>query len=482
MIVLSRGANLIFYPASTTLMDKDLARCAIEEALSLGASFAEVRAEDTIRELITYVNGRVVALGFQRSQGAGVRVMYGGSVGFASTGDFSREGLKAAAKEAVKAARALAPGDRKLAPPPVRSRAFKIEGVKQHPSQASLEEKLDLVRRAYKVAKEGGAASATARYGSHYGSVWVYTSEGVEIEVERLVIGVSASVVLREADRVGDGFETRGASKGLETFQGEASPEAVAEKALVHARDALKASRPPAGYITVITRPELTGVFAHESFGHLTEGDFVAAGTSPLTGKLGEAIASEEVTIVDSGFDERGGYLLLADDEGVPTRRVVLVEKGVLKGYLHSRESAALLGMEPTGNGRAQSFAHEVIVRMRNTFFEAGSWSEEEIIEETKHGLVLDKPAGGQVEEDGTFTFNARIGYLVENGEIKEPVRDVVLAGNILEMLKHVDAASKHVEITTSPFGGCGKMGQMVHVGDGGPTLRTKLLVGGEKR
>jgi TldD protein len=463
-------------------MGEDIAMGAIEEAISLGASFAEVRLEDTVRELITYVNGRVVALGFQRSRGAGVRVLYGGSVGFASTCDLTREGLRAAAREAVKAARALAPGDRGLAPHPLRSRVFRLEGVKLHPSQVPLEEKLELVKRAYKVAKEGGAASATARYGAHYGSVWVYTSEGVEVEVERLVVGVSASVVLREADRVGDGFETHGASRGFEAFEGEGSPEAVAERALSHARDALKASRPPAGYLTVITRPELTGVFAHESFGHLTEGDFVAAGTSPLTGRLGEAIASEEVTIVDAGFDERGGYVLLADDEGVPARKVVLVERGVLKGYLHSRESAALLGMEPTGNGRAQSFAHEVIVRMRNTFFEAGSWGEEEIVEETKHGLLLDKPAGGQVEEDGTFTFNARIGYLVENGEIKEPVRDVVLAGNILEMLKHVDAASKKVVITTSPFGGCGKMGQMVHVGDGGPTLRTKLLVGGERR
>ena len=463
-------------------MDKDLAMGAIEEAISLGASFAEVRLEDTVRELITYVNGRVVALGFQRSRGAGVRVLYGGSVGFASTCDLTREGLKAAAREAVKAAKALAPGDRGLAPHPLRSRVFRLEGVKLHPSQVPLEEKLELVKRAYKVAKDGGAVSATARYGAHYGSVWVYTSEGVEVEVERLVVGVSASVVLREADRVGDGFETHGASRGFEAFEGEGSPEAVAERALSHARDALKASRPPAGYLTVITRPELTGVFAHESFGHLTEGDFVAAGTSPLTGRLGEAIASEEVTIVDAGFDERGGYVLLADDEGVPARKVVLVERGVLKGYLHSRESAALLGMEPTGNGRAQSFAHEVIVRMRNTFFEAGSWGEEEIVEETKHGLLLDKPAGGQVEEDGTFTFNARIGYLVENGEIKEPVRDVVLAGNILEMLKRVDAASKRVVITTSPFGGCGKMGQMVHVGDGGPTLRTKLLVGGERR
>lgn len=462
-------------------MREDLARLALEEASRFGASFSEVRFEDTARELVVYVNGRVVTLSFQRSVGAGIRVLYEGSVGFASTSEMSREGLLAAVREAVKASKAVMPSDRRLAPNPVKSASYGIEGVKRHPAGVPLEEKLDLVKRAYSVAKEGGAASATARYGAHYGTVEVYTSDGASVSTERLVVGVSASVVLREADRVGDGAETHGASRGIEAFEVR-TPEQIAEQALAHARDSLRASRPPAGYLTVITRPELTGVFAHESFGHLTEGDFIAAGTSPLTGRLGERIASDVVTIVEAGFDDRGGYVLLADDEGVPTRRVVLVERGVLKGYLHSRESAALLGMEPTGNGRAQSFNHEVIVRMRNTFFEAGDWSEEEMVQETRYGLILDKPAGGQVEEDGTFTFNARIGYVIEGGEIKEPVRDVVLAGNILEMLKHVDAASKEVAIFTSPFGGCGKMGQMVHVGDGGPSLRSMLLVGGEKR
>ncbi|MCC6040067.1 MAG: TldD/PmbA family protein, partial [Thermofilum sp.] len=359
---------------------------------------------------------------------------------------------------------------------------FQVPTVRKHPSTSGLEEKLDLVKRAYSAAREGGAASITTRYGAYYGIVEVYTTDGIRVSAERLVTGISASVVLRENGKTGDGFETYGFSRGLEAFTGEHSPERAAEKALQMAKDSLRARRPPAGELTVITRPELTGVFAHESFGHLTEGDGIFAGTSPLTGRLGEQIASEAVTIVDAGVDPRGGYYYPVDDEGTPAERVVLVERGVLKGYLHSRESAALLNMKPTGNGRAQSFHHDILVRMRNTFFEAGDWSEEEIIRDTRFGLLLDKPAGGQVSEDGTFTFNARIGYIVENGELKEPVRDTVLAGNILEMLKYVDAAAKNVEISTSPFGGCGKWGQMVHVGDGGPTLRvTRLIVGGEK-
>lgn len=464
-------------------MFEDLAAPVLRRAGELGVKFAEVRFEDTTRELITYVNGRVAALGAQRVRGAGIRVLYNGNFGFASTANLTRESLLQALEEAVSLARALGSGSKTLAELQLKEGRYALPPVKKHPASAELEEKLDLVKRAYAVARSAGASSASARYGAYFGLLEVYTTEGLRVAAERLVAGISASVVLREAGRTGDGFETYGFSSGLEAFEGEHSPERAAEKALEMARNALKAGRPPAGELTVITRPELTGVFAHESFGHLTEGDGVFAGTSPLTGRLGEKIASEEVTIVDAGLDPRGGYYFPVDDEGVPTERVVLVEKGVLKSYLHSRESAGLLGMKPTGNGRAQSFQHDVIVRMRNTFFEGGSWSEEEIVRETRRGVLLDKPAGGQVSEDGTFTFNARIGFIVENGEVREPVRDVVLAGNILEMLKYVDAAARNVEISTSPFGGCGKMGQMVHVGDGGPTLRVaKLLVGGEQR
>ncbi len=463
-------------------MFEDLAEFILQRAAASGVSFAEVRFEDTTREFIQFVNGRIVALSNSTSRGAAVRVILSGSIGFSSTTELTREGLERALASAVKAARALGRGNKAVAEVAVKEGSYRLDSVKKHPSRATIDEKIELVKRAYSVARESGAISSISRYGAYYGFVEIYSLDGIRVVSERLVTGISASVVFRENGKTGDGFETFGASKGLEYFTGDKAPERAAEKAVEMARLALRARRPPAGEHTVITRPELTGVFAHESFGHLTEADGIFAGTSPLTGRLGEKIASEHVTIVDSGFDPRGGYVLLVDDEGVPTQRTVLVEKGVLVGYLHSRESAALLGMKPTGNGRAQSYAHDVIVRMRNTYFEGGDWKEEEIIRETRHGILLDKPAGGQVEEDGTFTFNARIGFLVENGELKEPVRDVVLAGNILEMLKYIDAVADNVEISTSPFGGCGKYGQMVHVGDGGPTLRaTKLLVGGEK-
>jgi TldD protein len=460
---------------------EDIADDILKKASSEGVPFAEVRFEYTNREFIQYVNGRIVSLSASSSRGAAIRVLINGNFGFSSITDLKKDSLEQALYQAIKAARAAGRGNKSLAEPPPVGKEYAFKGIRKHPSNVDIDEKIDLVKRAYAVAKEGGASTATSRYGAYYGVVEVYSTDGISVSSERLVTGISASVVLKENGRTGDGFETFGASAGLEYFEGEKSPEKAANRALEMARFAVKARRAPAGEQVVITRPELTGVFAHESFGHLTEGDGIFAKTSPLTGRLGEKIASEYVTIIDSGMDPRGGFALMVDDEGIPTEKTFLVREGILVGYLHSRESAALLNMRPTGNGRAQSFSHDVIVRMRNTFFEGGDWKEDEIIRETRHGLILDKPAGGQVEEDGTFTFNARIGFIIENGEIKEPVRDVVLAGNILEMLKYIDAVADNVEISTSPFGGCGKFGQMVHVGDGGPTLRaTRLLVGGE--
>lgn len=463
------------------MMYEDLAARLLERAAALGASFAEVRFEDATSENIAVTNGRVSSLATTRRRGAGIRVLYNGSIGFSATSDLSPRGLEAALEEAYHAARALGGGDKRIAETSPAGR-LRLEGVKRHPSTVGWEEKLGAAMAAYRRAVELGGQVVTTRYGAYYAVEEVYATGGFSSAFEKLVIGLSASVVLRENGKTGNGYESVGATGGFEALRGDFSPEAVAEKAYERAKLHLEASPPPAGEMAVITRPDLTGVFAHESFGHLTEADHVYTGASPLQGRLGEEIASEHVTIVDAGWDERGGIRLLADDEGVATRRTVLVERGVLKSYLHSRETAAEMGMEPTGNGRAQDYSHDPIVRMRNTFFEAGDWSEEEIVEETRRGLILDMPAGGQVQLDGTFTFNAMLGYLVENGERVKPVRDVVLAGNILEMLRYVDAVAGNVEIRTSPFGGCGKGGQHAYVGLGGPTLRaSKLLVGGRQ-
>ncbi len=203
-------------------------------------------------------------------------------------------------------------------------------------------------------------------------------------------------------------------------------------------------------------------------------------GMSPLSGKIGQQLGSNSVTIVDEGLPQNGGYKIFFDDEGVRCKRVEIMEKGVLRSYLHSRMTANVLRAEATGNARSQDHTHEPIVRMRNTYFEAGDWKLEEALEGLKNGIYAIDSAGGQASADGTFLFKAVRGYWVENGEIKYPLRDVALTGNILELLKNVDAVCDDLEIRSTPFGGCGKMDQRAFVGLGGPHIRIReVLFGG---
>jgi len=453
----------------------------MREATSLGVHYAEVRFEDTIYESLTYVNGRILGIGHTRMRGAGIRVVINGSVGFASTTILSKEELVKALKEAISIAKAIGKGRIKFSKEEPSKGSFSLENVKEHPGNVEWDYKIDLTKRVYEAARGDKAVSTTSRYAAYYGLIEFYNIEGYSTCFKPLLIGLGTFTVTKINGKTGDGAETVGASKGLELFKSK-TPEEIGSKAYKKALEKAKAKYTSPGQQTVIIAPRLAGVFAHESFGHLSEADNIVSGVSPLTGKVGEKIASDAVTIIDEGIVTNGGYFIPVDDEGVITRKVVLVDKGILKGYLHSRESAALLGAQSTGNARSQDFRYEPIIRMRNTYFDKGEWNKEEIISETKRGLFLDDPRGGQVNLDGTFTFTASRGYIIENGEIKEPVRDVVLAGNILEMLKYVDAASKDVEIFTSPFGGCGKWGQRAFVGLGGPTLRvTRLMVGGRR-
>ncbi len=168
----------------------------------------------------------------------------------------------------------------------------------------------------------------------------------------------------------------------------------------------------------------------------MSEADFVVIGASPLSGRLGQQLGTENVTIIDEGLPQKGGYNIYFDDEGVPCRRIEIMKKGVLNSYLHSRVTAKAMKMEPTGNARSQDYSFEPIVRMRNTYFDVGDWKQQEALEELKNGIYAIDTAGGQVSDTGTFLFKAVRGYMVENGELKYPLRDVALTGNILELLK----------------------------------------------
>jgi TldD protein len=457
----------------------------IKHALKLGASFAEVKGEDTSTLNIEAINKEIRTVSKVHSIGIGVRVFYGKSNGFSFSNVLDEENVFRATETALKIAKASTKRTLisfRLAP--VKTvQEKKTTNVSKHPKEVSLEDKKELCLRESKTALgvSKSIANVTTGFGEYFGTIYYANSEGTKTSYEPLLVGLRVACVAKKGTTMVDAREGHGGSVGLDTFEEEAhTPEKMAENAANWALEKLKAKPAPAGKFDALVDPRLAGVLAHESFGHLSEGDFVVIGGSPLTGKMGQELGTKDVSILDEGLPEKGGYNLPFDDEGVPCTRVEILKKGILNRYLQSRITAKALKAEPTGNARSQDYSFEPIVRMRNTYFDAGSWKPDEALKEFKRGIYAIDTAGGQVEDTGTFLFKAIRGYWVENGEPKYPLRDVALTGNILELLKRIDVVCNDLEISTTPFGGCGKINQRAYVGTGGPHLKVRdVLFGG---
>jgi TldD protein len=262
-------------------------------------------------------------------------------------------------------------------------------------------------------------------------------------------------------------------------------PEALGRETARTAREALDAKPCPAGRSRVLTDPHLSGLLAHESFGHLTEYDLVASGWSVLKDRVGERLASELVTIRDSPVvpgSPLAGVRVPYDDEGVEGRDIDLLRKGVLHAWMHTRDSSSATGSAPTGNARALDARFAPIVRMRNTYFEPGEGTVDEAIELLDDGIYLIGGRGGSPRSDGSFMFTAKRGYVVKGGRIDHPIRSVSFHGNVLDCLKGVEFLTSDFAVHTTAFGGCGKWDQsFLHVGTGGPhVLVAEALVGGQ--
>lgn len=464
------------------LMDK-----AIKHATRIGAGFAEVKGEDTVNRNIEAVKKEIRTVSEIRNVGIGARVFYGKGNGFSFSNVLDEEHVFRAVETAMKIARASTKKTLiKLKLATVETvEEKKSTNVSKHPKDVSLDEKKDFCLRQCETAMEMSKriVNATSVFGEYHGTIYYANSEGTKVSYEPLLIGLRFSCVAKKGKTMVDARDSHGGSIGLTTFEEKAhTPEKIAENATKWALEKLKAKSAPAGKFNAFIDPKLAGVLAHESFGHLSEADFVIIGGSPLTGKIGQKLGTEIVTIIDEGLPEKGGYNIYFDDEGVPCKRVEILKKGTLNYYLHSRQTAKALKMNPTGNARSQDYSFEPIVRMRNTYFDAGDWKPEEALSELKQGIYAIDTTGGQVEDTGTFLFKAVRGYWVENGELKYPLRDVALTGNILELLKNVDAVCNDLEISSTPFGGCGKMEQRAFVGTGGPHIMVKeVLFGGAR-
>jgi TldD protein len=435
------------------------------------SEFYDIRILRGSRTKIVLDNGKLEEIAETPFQGAAIRALAGGAWGFVTTDTIN--GLAKEIDLAKRIARKI--GRREnlhLAEAPA-GRSVKVP-VKKDPKDLSLEEKVTLLREIENAAKVDGVTSTQAVYSEVDLIVHYTSSEGLDLESKMCRMGfVISAVAHRDGIYQTDGVG-RASVGGLELFDRE-DPMALARGVGETAVALLDAETPKGGTYPVVLDQELAGVFVHEAVGHATEGDIILEGDSCLEGKLGQKIGSELVTVKDDPSLMQNGYYPF-DDEGSLAQETVLVDKGILKSYLNSRETAARLGGVPR-NARAEGIDRPV-VRMSNTYIANGEMKLEEILQELGEGIYLAGSRGGQVSTgEGVFQFNAKRGYLVKDGEKAKLLRDVSLSGKILETLLHVQAVGNDLKYNS---GRCGKSGQLVPVSDGSPHLLvSKATVGG---
>lgn len=460
----------------------DFAKSILELARARGADDAIVRLEERLYESIMFDNGVLRSFTTSISKGVGIKVVVKGVTGYSYTHELSRESIEKAVERAIAIARAGKNRviHRDILSKPARGSYKFVSKVFVYDVDPS--ERVEIVREANREALSlEGVVSSVTRMGFEKHRRVVVSSFGAEAECEVHLIGFSQISVAKHdasSERVADSRSWVGGFEHLKEFDYVQFSRSVSELAL----KAVKASTPRPGTYSAVIDNELVGLLIHEAFGHASEGDLVVAGASVLAKKLGESVASDMVTVVDQGLVE-GGYPIPFDDEGNEKGRTVVVDRGILRGFLTGAFIASELHMDVTGNARAESISFDTLVRQTNYFIEAGDWEFDEMIRDMREGMYLRGRGalGGQVDpSNGTFTFSIGPSYIVRNGEIAEIVRGVTVSGSILETLNSVDAVGKDLKIRTSVFGGCGKDNQMVRVGDGGPHIRVrKIVVGG---
>ncbi len=442
--------------------------------------YADVFVEHQIGEELLLEDSVVKRASRTMAQGAGVRAQVDVRTGYAYTDDLDLEHLELAARQA----RAIAEhaGRSAVVPVQVDRRPHDLYTLAEPPMDAALEKKVDLLRRIDALARrqDPRVRQVIASLWSEEQVALVATSEGWQVGDVRPLTRLNVTAVVEENGRRESGGYGGGGRIGFDFFLEEDRWARFAREATRLAVLKLGALPAPAGTLTVVLGPGWPGILLHEAVGHGLEGDFNRKGVSAFTGRIGQKVASELVTVVDDGTIPNRRGSLNVDDEGTPTGRTVLIEKGILRGYMQDRLNARLLGMPLTGNGRRESFQHPPMPRMTNTFMLAGEDDPEEIIRSVSRGLYAVSFGGGQVDiTNGKFVFSASEAYLIEGGRVTAPVKGATLVGSGPEILTRVSRAGHDLQLDEG-IGTCGKDGQSVPVGVGLPTIRVDgITVGG---
>ncbi|MDO1558037.1 metalloprotease TldD [Brevundimonas sp. 2R-24] len=469
-------------PASPSLLDQhgvepERARAVLAEAVH-GADDGELFLERTQSESVVFDDGRLKSAAYDGSEGFGLRVVAGETAGYAHANEISLAALNRAA-DAAGAARRGHAGVAAEGPKGTNARLYADVDPLAGPA---FSDKIALLQEidAYLRAADPRVVQVSASLAAERREIEIVRAEGRAVRDVRPLVRVNISVSVEKDGRRESAYVGAGGRAGFDAWISPERWKAMADEALRQALVNLDAVACPAGEMDVVLGPGWPGVLLHEAVGHGLEGDFNRKGSSAFSGKIGQRVAAPGVTVVDDGSipDRRGS--LTVDDEGTPTERTVLIEDGVLVGYMHDRLSARMMGASAGGNGRRQSFAHMPMPRMTNTFMEGGKDKLEDMIASTKRGLFAVNFGGGQVDiTNGKFVFQCTEAYLIEDGKVTAPVKGATLIGDGPSALTRVSMIGDDFAFDPG-VGVCGKAGQGVPVGVGQPSLKIGgLTVGG---
>jgi TldD protein len=469
-------------PAISSLIDRaGLDRGKVRQLIGrglAGADDGELFLEYRQAEALTFDNGKLKQATYDTAQGFGLRAVKDEAVGYAHASDLSEAALARAA-DAVRAVKGGHTG--KYADPPGRTNR-KLYG-EDNPLEAPVfETKVKLLESidTYARRKDARVRQVTASIGATWQVIEILRADGETYRDIRPMVRINISVVAGDGDRQESGSYGFGGREGFERFITPQAWQGAVDEAVRQALVNLESVPAPAGEMDVVLGSGWPGVMLHEAVGHGLEGDFNRKRTSAFAGLMGQKVAAKGVTVVDDGTIQARRGSLSVDDEGTPTNRTVLIEDGILVGYMQDRQNARLMAMNPTGNGRRESHAHVPMPRMTNTYMLAGAHDPKEIIASVKNGLYAVSFGGGQVDiTSGKYVFQCTEAYRIENGKLGAPLKGAMLIGNGPTDLHRISMVGNDFALDPG-IGTCGKNGQGVPVGVGQPTLRMdKITVGG---
>lgn len=458
------------------MLDRRVYSDVLAKAMQRGGDFADIFVENRRTTLVSCEDGKIEKIKTGTDAGAGVRVVYGDTTAYAYTNKITAADLLAAADIASRAARGQA-----------REVSIDLREVKPTvdldvavlPDAVAIDDKVAAVAAADKAARAADERirQVMVAYGDVIQDVTIANSLGRLVSDRRVRTRLSANAVAAAGGQIQTGFDSLGGAKGFE-LAGIDACEQLAREAARRAVTALEARPAPAGKMPVVMAGAAGGTMVHEACGHGLEADLVQKGLSVYAGRKGQQVAGSAVTVVDDGTLPGRYGTMRFDDEGFPTEKTVLIENGVLTGFMYDHLTASRDKVAPTGNGRRESFEHKPIPRMRNTYIAPGKDDPDAIVASVRSGLLVKKMGGGQVNTvNGDFVFDVAEGYLIRDGKVAHAVRGATLAGNGPEVLGIIDMVGRDLGFT---IGTCGKDGQGAPVSDAQPTIRIpEIVVGG---